>query len=74
MAGSVSAAGCTSSLAFGSLSVQFPGPANVLALRLVMKYFLRPLTYVGQLSVTGEKMCIEYWLTTEVKSAKVKHG
>ena len=42
---------------------------NILSRRLVMKSFssailFLPLIQVGQLSVTGKRMCTQYWLTT----------
>ena len=37
---------------------------TILSLRLIMKSFLRPLIQEGKLSVTCERMCTEYWLTS----------
>ena len=66
-AGLFSTVGIKSSLAFWSFHAQFPSQANVLLIRLLMKYFLWPflptVILVGQLSVTGKRMCTEYRLT-----------
>ena len=49
-----------SRLAFGNSRVRFPGPPNVVSLRFILSLPLLQVLIIGQLPVTGERMCGEY--------------
>ena len=56
--------GCTSAWYSDGCGSDPPVWQDILSRRLVMKSLSLPLIQVGQLSVTSERMCTKYWLTT----------